>query len=148
MKQIRNFLLVMVLAASPVVWTACHDKGSDDEGGMNHNVGMDCLQCHRSGGGGDGIFSVGGTVYIAGSNTGAAEATIRLFPDSGHSGTPVATITSAVTGNFMSESPIDFSNGLFPTVTSSKGTSSMAEPIYTGACNSCHGVSTGKITVQ
>jgi hypothetical protein len=144
MKRVKGLLIAFTLLAGVSIWFACEKEN----GGADHNVGNDCLVCHKAGGGGDGIFTAGGTVYKVGTTTGAAGATIKLFATSDGSGSPVATMTSEVSGNFHTQSSINFGTGLYVKVTSTNGTSSMMTPITTGACNSCHGVSHEKITVQ
>ena len=148
MKSVKRLLTAITLMAGVSMWFACAKDGGDNNDGANHNVGNDCLVCHRAGGGGDGIFSAGGTVYKAGTNTGATGATVKLFVAADGSGSPAATMTSEVGGNFYTKSSINFGGGLYIKVTSATGASSMMNPVTSGACNGCHGVSTGKITVQ
>jgi hypothetical protein len=148
MKRIKGLLIAFTLVAGVSMWYSCENEGDDNEGGANHNVGNNCLVCHKAGGGGDGIFTVGGTVYKTGTTTGATGATIKLYSNAEGTGTAVAAMTSEVGGNFYTKSSINFGTGLYVKVTSSNGTSSMMSPITSGACNSCHGVSTDKITVQ
>jgi hypothetical protein len=142
-------LMGCALLAVTTLWVACENEGNENEGGANHNVGMDCLACHKIGGGGKGVFTAGGTVFQAGTSTGAAGVSIKLYTAADHSGTPVASFTSEVSGNFHSQSTIDFGTGLYVTITSATGSSSMMTPVTSGACNSCHGAgTTGKISVQ
>ncbi|MCX6225048.1 MAG: hypothetical protein NTV01_09940 [Bacteroidia bacterium] len=149
MKCVKGFLLAFLLLAGVGMWVACEKEGSENDGGANHNAGIDCLVCHRANGGGKGVFSAGGTVYKAGTATGAVGATISIFANSDGSGIPVATMSSEVGGNFYTKSSIYFGTGLYVKVAYAAGTSSMMTPITTGACNSCHGVgSVEKITVQ
>jgi hypothetical protein len=143
MNLVKSLLMGSALLAGVGMWTGC-----EKEGGGNHNVGNDCLVCHKAGGGGDGVFTAGGTVYKAGTTTGAAGATIKLYSTPEGTGTPVATMTSEVSGNFHSQSPINFGAGLYAKITSSTGSSSMMAPVTSGACNSCHGATQEKITVQ
>lgn len=142
-------LLAIALLAGVSLWYGCKKENNeeDGEGGATHNVSMDCLMCHRNGGGGDGIFTAGGTVYLTGTTIGATGAVVRLFASADGSGTPVATMTSSVGGNFYTKTPINFGTGLYVRITSSKGTSSMTNPVTTGSCNSCHD-KTRMITVQ
>jgi len=148
MKMVRGFLSAMIVAAGIGLWYSCENEGDDHEGGPNHNVGNDCLVCHKAGGGGEGVFTAGGTVYKFGTTIGATDATIKLYSNAEGTGTPIASMTSAVGGNFYTKSSINFGSGLYVKVTSANGTSSMMSPITTGACNSCHGSSTEKITVE
>jgi hypothetical protein len=148
MKKVKVFMAAIGLLAGVGMWYACDDEGGENHDGANHNVGNDCLVCHKANGGGEGVFTAGGTVYKAGTTNGAADATIRLYSNPEGTGTPVVTMTSEVSGNFHTKTAIAFGTGLYAKVTSPAGTSSMSSPITTGACNGCHGVTTGKITVQ
>lgn len=150
MKSTKGFLMMLVLLAGVSSWYACEKGGGDDDLNKGtHNVGNDCLVCHKAGGGGDGIFTAGGTVYKAGTSIGATGAVIGLYTTADASGSPVATMTSIVGGNFYSKSPINFGSGLYVKITSDTGSSSMITPITTGACNSCHTITgVGKITVE
>jgi hypothetical protein len=145
MKRVKGLLMVFILMAGTGIWFACEKEGDD---GANHNVMNDCLVCHKAGGGGKGIFTAGGTVYKSGTNIGATGATIKLYANADGSGSPVATMTSEVGGNFYSTASINFGTGLYVIISSATGTSSMAEPVTTGACNSCHSTSQLKITVE
>ena len=148
MKIVKGLWIALTILAGVGLWYSCEDEGDDHGGGANHNVGNDCLVCHKAGGGGEGVFTAGGTVYKVGTSIGATDATIKLYSNAEGTGTPVVSMTSAVGGNFYSQSSINFGSGLYVRVTSAKGTSSMISPITTGGCNSCHGSSTGKITVE
>lgn len=143
MNLVKRLLMGLALSAGLVMWVACEKEESGD-----HNVGNDCLVCHKAGGGGDGVFTAGGTVYKTGTLLGAAGVTIKLYSSAEGTGTPVVTMTSEVSGNFHSQSPINFGAGLYAKITSSTGSSSMMTPVTSGACNSCHGVTQEKITVQ
>jgi hypothetical protein len=147
MKKGRVLMMAFALMVGVGAWYSCENEG-DDEGGPNHNVGNDCLQCHKSGGGGEGVFAAGGSVYKSGTSNGAADVVIKLYNNPDGMGSPVATMTSQVGGNFYTKSAIAFGSGLYVTMTSDSGTSIMSGSVTTGACNSCHGQSTGKLTVQ
>jgi len=146
MKSLKRLLLPFTFLVGVGLWYACEDEGR--EGGADHNVGNDCLMCHKAGGAGEGIFGAGGTVFKVGTTIGATGASVKLYTNADGSGSPVVTMTSEVGGNFFTKSTINFGTGLYVKVSSANGTSSMMSPIPTGACNSCHGISTGKITVQ
>lgn len=151
MKGMKRIMVCMVMLAGLFVWFSCKKDGGENDGadgGANHNVGNNCLVCHKAGGGGDGIFTAGGSVFKAGTTTGATGAVINLYPTSDLNGTPVATMTSAVGGNFYTKSAINFGTGLYVKITYNLGSVSMSQPLTSGACNSCHGVSVGKITVN
>jgi cytochrome c553 len=149
MKHIGKAWLAMALIALVSVVSACEPEGNDKEDGANHNVGNDCLVCHKAGGGGKGIFSAGGSVFKTGTNTGAAGVTVSLFATFAGTGTPVATMTTGPGGNFYTSAAIDFGTGLYAKITSATGTLVMNTPVTTGACSSCHGQgSVGRITVK
>jgi cytochrome c553 len=135
---------LLALAAGTVLISACEEEW---EGEGSHNAGKNCLSCHKSGGEGEGIFTVGGTVYNS-SGSGMSGVTVELFDNADRTGSPVASLTSDGSGNFHTTSKITFGIGLYATLTSGSKSASMSSAITTGACNSCHGVSAGKIVVQ
>ncbi len=151
MKSRRFLLVALAVSMMAGAWYACENEG-DHEGGPNHNVGNDCLMCHKSGGGGEGVFTAGGTVYKAAASTGvvngAVDVVIKLYNNPDGAGNPVATMTSTVGGNFYTKSPVNFGNGIYVFMVAGNSTSIMPGAITYGGCNSCHGVSTGKLTVQ
>lgn len=114
----------------------------------SHNMGQNCMDCHKSGGQGEGWFNAAGTVY---NNTFASTlpgATVRLYTGPGGTGTLKYTIQVDKKGNFYTTEAIDFGTGLYPSVQGSTSTQFMSSAITTGQCNSCHGVSTNKIWAE
>jgi hypothetical protein len=103
----------------------------------SHNVGQNCMNCHRPGGGEAGTWNVAGTVYndlgIANPN-----ATVKLYTGPDGTGTLKYTINVDALGNFYTSSSVDFTGGLYPAVVGATTTNLMANPITNGACNSCH----------
>jgi hypothetical protein len=148
MKRLNGFVFAFLLLVGTGLWISCDKEGDDDDDLANHNVGNDCLMCHKTNGGGDGVFTAGGTVWKTGTTIGATGAKVELFASPGATGTPVVTMTTQVGGNFYTKSSINFGTGLYAKVSTENGSSTMITPVTTGACNSCHGVTTGKITVQ
>ena len=75
MRRWRIFPLAALLLLAILGLPACDDDDDDDHDGENetvissfgetesHNEGEDCMLCHRDGGGGEGWFTVAGTVY-------------------------------------------------------------------------------------
>jgi len=58
----------------------------------------------------------------------------------------IATISGDSYGNFFTTAGVDFSGGLYPVMTGTSGEyEAMYQPVTSGACNSCHGISTGKL---
>ena len=106
------------------------------------------MNCHISGGSGKGWFVAAGTVYnLAGTAT-LPNTTVRLFSGSNGSGTLMNTIQVDNLGNFFTTQGIDYSKALYASVQGATGVKYMSSPITMGKCNSCHGVSTGKIWAQ
>lgn len=112
----------------------------------SHNMGLNCMSCHRSGGDGKGYFMVAGTTFKSDQKTTAPNGTIELFTEPQGAGTKVATIGVDALGNFYTTNTYDFGAGVYAAYTPADGeTRYMTDKTTTGACNSCHGVSTDKI---
>ncbi len=121
--------------------TEVSTAGSD----KSHNMGRNCMDCHKSGGSGDGWFNVGGTVYDSmGVNT-FSNATVRFF--TGPKGTGVLKYSFPVDakGNFYTTNSVDFTTGLYASVQGPTSIHYMLTTLPSGQCNSCHGVSQGHI---
>lgn len=115
----------------------------------SHNTGQNCMNCHTSGGSGEGWFRVAGSVYNSSKENSYPNATIKIYSEPNETGTLVKTIEVDGNGNFYTTENIDFSSGLFTTVTTPDGnTKSMNSAISTGECNSCHGNSTDNIWIE
>lgn len=124
----------------------CGDTNVSFSGGSkSHNFGQNCLNCHKSGGEGEGCFNVAGSASNSALTSNLTGGTIKLYTGAGGTGTLKYTIQIDSKGNFYTTESIDYS-GLYPAITGTSGaTSYMSSSLNTGACNSCHGVSTGKI---
>lgn len=117
-------------------------------GTKSHNAGNNCMNCHVAGGGGEGAFVAAGTAYKSGSQSVYANAVITLTTQANGAGTVRATLYGDANGNFYTTAPINFTGGLYPSVKGTSGNVSyMQSSITSAACNSCHGSSTGKISV-
>jgi len=115
----------------------------------SHNMGQDCMNCHRPGGGEAPVWKVAGTVYNEALTYTNPNATVNLYTGPNGTGTLKYTLTVDAKGNFYTSSTIDFTGGLYPSVTGSTSTNSMSSPISTGACNSCHdGVSRSRVWIN
>lgn len=129
----------------------------DDEGGESeqkvsthnekesHNMGINCMNCHKSGGSGEGIFNIAGTVYNDLKTGTYANATVKLFTEPNETGLLKYTVQVDAFGNFYTTENIDFGTGLYPSIEGNSSTTNMASSITTGQCNSCHGISTDRI---
>lgn len=109
-------------------------SGSSD----SHNMGQNCMNCHKPGGGEAPAWKVAGTVYNEARTVTNSNATVQLYTGPNQTGTLKYTIQVDAKGNFYTTSAIDFTGGLYPSVTGATSTYSMSTPIESGACNSCH----------
>lgn len=115
----------------------------------SHNMGQNCMNCHNSGGEGEGIFKVAGTVYNEAQTGTFPNATIKLFTGPDGTGTLKYTIAVDGKGNFYTTQPIDFSAELYPAVSNGNNTIYMGSSITSGQCNNCHtGTDTSRIWIN
>ncbi len=110
----------------------------------SHNMGQNCMNCHKQGGSGDGWFIAAGTIYDNSANTAYPNATIKFYTGPNATGTLMVTISGDNLGNFYTSQAMNFTAGLYPAVQGKTTTRYMSTSISTGQCNSCHGVSTGR----
>jgi hypothetical protein len=122
---------------------------SSTGGNKSHNSGQNCMNCHKSGGEGEGIFNVAGTVYNNQLSAVYPNAVIKLYTQANGGGTLRGTVYADARGNFYTTESIDFSGGLYPAIIGTSGSISYM-PVSTtqGACNNCHGGSTAKLSVN
>ena len=118
--------------------TKISSHNSDD----SHKAGQNCMNCHESGGDGEGWFTVAGTVYNEAQTSILPNATIKLYSGSNATEDLIATIEVDSKGNFYTTKKIDFGTGLYTLVEGNTATKNMMASITSGECNSCHGVST------
>lgn len=112
----------------------------------SHNIGENCMQCHQSGGSGEGLFTLAGSVYHEVSGDGYANGIIKLTDEADGQGNSIKEIEIDAKGNFYTTEQIDFGNGLYVTVYGTEGEElSMTSKITGGSCNNCHGNTTGRI---
>lgn len=115
----------------------------------SHNMGQNCMNCHRSGGEGKGWFNVAGTVYNATATQNVPNATVYLYTGPNGTGTLQYTVEVDAKGNFFTTEAIDFGTGLYPSIQGNTTTKHMSTSITTGACNSCHtGTSTPRLWTE
>lgn len=123
-------------------------KISSNSSSESHYVGKDCMECHISGGEGEGWFIAAGTVYDSTKSTINAGGTIKLYSGPNGTGSLVKTIEVDQKGNFYTTEDISFSGGIYPAVSGSSSVLYMAGAVSNGKCNSCHGVSTDRIWIE
>jgi cytochrome c553 len=132
-----------VHTSEPLVST----RGSQQSSSMSGN----CMDCHKTGFT-KGAFKVAGTVFTADGASTNPNGTVYLHAKADTAtgaDSILATIEVDGVGNFYTTHEIDLSKGVFPSVTSSKGNKAFMKSATTnGACNSCHGVTEAKITVD
>ena len=115
--------------------------GSDE----SHRAGENCMNCHRSGGSGEGWFTVAGTVYDEAKSSPYPNATVRLYTGPDGTGDLEGSIEADQLGNFYTTEAIDFGSGLYVLVEGAELTNHMISAVSNGQCNSCHGASTDRI---
>ena len=150
----RLIILSIITASIIIVVISCkkQDKQtniSNTGDSESHNMGNNCMDCHKSGGKGKGAFQVAGTAYDSLKQSIFANVIVRLHTQSGGGGTLAATVYGDANGNFFTTESVDYTAGLYPSVEGSSGKIKyMISSASSGACNSCHGVSVDKIWVK
>lgn len=138
--------LVLVNSSCEKNKSTCSESNISKAGGDDsHNMGMNCMQCHTSGGEGEGCFIAAGTVYNQSFNATLSSGNVKFYTGPNGSGNLVKTIAIDSKGNFHTTEAVDVSN-LYPAITGPNGTTQyMSSKPGTGSCNSCHGASTDKL---
>ncbi|MEQ1734330.1 MAG: hypothetical protein ABL940_11705 [Bacteroidia bacterium] len=164
----RNFLTAasVIITMGIIVIVSCKKEGKNsssvdaNETGKNetkysstnskesHNMGQNCMSCHKQGGAGEGWFNVAGTVYDTALVKALPNATLKLYSGPNGTGSLMYTIPVDGLGNFYTTQAINFGSGLYPAVQGATTTKYMNSLITGGQCNGCHGVSTSKIYTQ
>lgn len=112
----------------------------------SHNNGRNCMDCHKTGGEGEGWFQVAGSVYKSDKLSHNPDGKIYLYSDPDGKGTLKYTIEVDGEGNFYTTKSINFEGGLYPVHENTNGVKKfMQSPILSGQCQSCHNVSTDRI---
>jgi cytochrome c553 len=149
--KIKIVLGIACIVASLIATQSCKKNNSSETnisatgGNKSHNMGQNCMNCHKSGGQGEGWFNLAGTVYTSSMSSTFSNAIVKLYTGPNATGTLKYTINGDAKGNFYTTETIDFGAGLYPVVQGTNSTNKMSSAIITGQCNSCHGVSTDKI---
>lgn len=155
--KIKTLITIAIIISPIIFFISCEEdelgeneikisRYNDDE---SHKNGQNCMNCHTSGGGGEGWFTIAGSVYDSLKLNPYPNATIRLFEGPNDSGALIKTIEVDGKGNFYTTESVDFDKGLYTSLTDNSGNVKfMKSSISTGQCNSCHGVSTDKIWIE
>jgi hypothetical protein len=149
MKKVSFNILIGALMVS-VIFQSCEEnenetKISSYDSTESHNMGKNCMECHKIGGSVEGWFTVAGTVYDDAKMSIFPNATISLTTGPNGTGNLVSSLEVDKKGNFYTTEPVDFGNGLYATVEGNSGINHMNVKVQSGQCNSCHGNSTDRI---
>ena len=143
-----SFSVLLLFANSCTKNKNCKQNNISSSSKTSHNIGKNCITCHTYGGKGEGCFNVAGSLYDSITKAALTYGNVKLYTAPNGEGTLKHKINVDKSGNFYSTDNIDV-NGLYPSVTGPDGkTHYMSSPITSGACNSCHGVSTASITAH
>jgi hypothetical protein len=154
MNKSTFFVLIAAISGS-FVFLSCEKEDHENETKISsfdstesHKAGQDCMICHKSGGSGEGWFTVAGTLYDSTKMVPFPNANIKLFTGPDGTGTLKMTIQVDGRGNFYTTESIDFEDGLYTLAEGRLGAQNMHTSFTSGACNSCHGNSTDRIWVK
>jgi len=153
-KRILGLVSIFFLIA--VASQSCSKETSEESnpdssgnGQKSHNMGQNCMNCHKNGGQGEGTFLLAGTIYKGQSSTVQPNGTVKLYTGPNGTGTLKTSLSVDGNGNFYTTGNVDFSGGLYPIVIGTSGNvQQMGFSVTNGQCNSCHGSSTAKIYVN
>ena len=153
----KNFSkLLLVLFTQILIFSCSHydqvqgDIKESGSGEGSHNSGKNCGSCHNKNGTEaalEGWWTISGTAYYP---NGALHpnATIQLWEKPNKQGKLIKSLVSDSKGNFYTNQIINFNNGCFINISSGINSNNMSQSFNGGSCNSCHGISTAKITVN
>ena len=139
----RSFLFIAASICFIMVIASCEKEEnetliSSHNSNESHNMGQDCMECQK-GGGGEGWFVVAGTVYDSLKQNTIPNTTIELRSEPNGAGTLKYTLQGDPKGNFYTTENIDFGNGLYTLMKSSQSIKYMNGSITTGRCNGAMG---------
>ncbi len=134
----KTFYFLLLLSA--LGFTSCNKdsnptEDTSDTGSSSHNTGKNCQGCHS--------FRVAGSVYSQSFTSAYKGATVKITSAPNGGGNLLASLTSDRSGNFYTNSSVNFGSGVYVSITGSGGSvKHMTSAITSGACNSCHNGST------
>ena len=153
----RAMVIWCVVCTSLLMLTSCEKEGGEGGEGSNeaklssngssesHNMGQNCMDCHQKGGGGEGWFTVAGTIYNEANNSTVPNGLVELYTGPNGTGSLAYTVEVDSRGNFYSTEKVNYGGGLYPVTVKGQSRRYMPDPVSNGQCNSCHGDSTHKI---
>jgi hypothetical protein len=138
---------ISILLVSIFFTTSCEKKVSKYQDQESHNLGEDCMKCHKSGGTGEGHFKVAGSVFDSTFINANPNTTINIYSEPNGGGKLLKTMEVDGLGNFYSTQKIKKLNkGAYPSVVGHDGVERyMSSALTKTNCNSCHGVTTARI---
>lgn len=154
---VKTFAAVLALS---ILFHACKHTINDNSNLADHEAsehhsnesrGMsgDCISCHKAGGSGEGVFTLGGTVFQEDLKTKQPNGYIKLYSGPQGTGVLLKTIQVDNLGNFYSDANYNFSLPIYPAAVSASGNVKyMSTSLSGGSCNSCHGPTTSVINVN
>lgn len=150
--KVYSILLVGFTIFSTMLMVGCKKNGkcnedniSESGGDDSHNFGVNCMTCHKSGGEGEGCFTVAGSVSDSLLSTNLTSGIVRLYTQPNGTGTLKHTIQIDSKGNFHTTESVSI-DGLYAAITGPSGqTQYMPGSLSSGECNSCHGSSASKL---
>lgn len=153
MKLRSGILTAMSVAAIGIMTLqSCESEGgcgktniSHNGSHESHNNGANCMNCHKDGGEGKGCFNLAGSVYNGQSASALSNVTVNLYSEAQGAGELRFTLKGDALGNFFTTDDVTYS-GLFASVVGPSGTAHfMSSSLSSASCNTCHGVSTGRL---
>lgn len=144
MKLLRSGSVIMLIATQFMLASCESEESEVSRKGAkeSHRAGEDCMVCHVAGGGGEGVFTVAGTVYQMNAPSKVLPNTlVRLTTEAEGAGDIIASIEVDALGNFYTPAKIEWGDGLYTDVVSDNSTTSMFTKLAEadGACSRCHG---------
>lgn len=137
--------ILIAIAVIVIAFQSC--EGDDNETKISsynsddsHKNGQDCMECHVSGGSGEGWFTIAGSVAVSISSISPRQINIKLYTEPNGSGDLIAKIEVDEKGNFYTTKKYDFGGGLYALIEGNSSTQYMIAPINHGRCNTCHGI--------
>lgn len=152
----RGTVLWLMLCFSSVVMSyflsSCEQESDEGENetmisyhflSKSHNTGENCMKCHQRGANGEGWFTIAGSVYLPNLSTPNPNGKILLYTAPNGGGSVKYSIEVDGNGNFYTTNAIDFGSGLYAAHRNGRDSVQyMSEKLTSGACNSCHGITT------
>ena len=144
---------LMMVAIVVMILIACdkenETKISTSNSNESHKTGQNCMDCHVSGGEGEGWFVVAGSVYQKDLTTNFPNAVVMLTTEPNAAGAEIMEVEVDKLGNFYTTESVSFGDGVYVSVKGNNGEQVfMNSKITNGKCNSCHGASTDRIWIQ